>query len=49
MPDILCPDLRSSVFALARRAREMLVFAATLATAGLDDLPPMVGAAADLV
>ncbi|HEY7374915.1 MAG TPA: hypothetical protein VIF57_22325 [Polyangia bacterium] len=41
--------LRSSVYALARRAREMLVFAATLATAGLDDLLPVVGAAADLL
>jgi RNA polymerase sigma factor (sigma-70 family) len=41
--------LRSSVCALARRAREVLVFAATLATAGLDDVLPSVGAAADLV
>ena len=41
--------LPSSVYALARRARAVLVFAATLATAGLDDMLPMVGAAADLV
>ena len=41
--------LRSSAFALARRARDMLLFAATLATAGLDDLLPIVDAAADLV
>lgn len=41
--------LRSSVHALARRAREVLVFVATLATAGLDDLLAIVGAAADLV
>jgi len=39
----------SSVYALARRARAGLVFAATLATAGVDDVLPIAGAAADLV